>query len=316
MLNEPKHCACGAEVKRSVDPKSKVVSHYCDNPECTEQLKAKLEYVAGRSVLEIDDLGPEVIDFLVRGGYVLSLADLVEFSNDVTDAINEKGLEAVTKGLVAKGFGSAQIIKVTSSTVKAKTREWDCWLAALDIPNIGKMLAKTLAISCRLQTEDLPNLRKILLDAVQGQKIEGFGDGRIGEVTDYLTRCADYFDDQTQRLFDAGVRPTPLIQAEAEGDQPLTGYTICITGEFYKIGDREYISRHLSTLGVTVKSGVSKKLTHLLIGEAPGKTKLAKAKTLNITSLNEAWLMQVFKTAGIALKPQGHGFDFDEDDDF
>ena len=167
MLNEPKHCACGAEVKRSVDPKSKVVSHYCDNPECTEQLKAKLEYVAGRSVLEIDDLGPEVIDFLVRGGYVLSLADLVEFSNDVTDAINEKGLEAVTKGLVAKGFGSAQIIKVSSSTVKAKTRDWDCWLAALDIPNIGKMLAKTLAISCRLQAEDLPNLRKLLLCAIQ-----------------------------------------------------------------------------------------------------------------------------------------------------
>lgn len=311
MLMEPKNCACGAEVKRSTDPKSGVVSHYCDAPDCTEQLKAKLEYVAGRSVLEIDDLGPEVIESLVSGGYVLSLADLMEFSNDVAEAIELKGLEAVTKGLVSQGFSSAQIIKVATSAVKSKTRSWDCWLAALDIPNIGKVLAKALAIECRLQSEDLPMLRPTLLTALETKKIEGFGEGRIGEVQTYLTRCAEYFDDQTQRLYAAGVRPTPLIQSEQLADQPLAGYTLCISGEFGE--EREKISAKLTRLGAVMKTGVSKKLTHLLVGEGAGRSKLSKASDLNIPKLDKKWLIQTLENNGMKL--EATGFQFDEDDD-
>lgn len=313
-IPEPTVCACGGPIVKTTNPKSGVISHWCESETCTEQLKARLEYLANRTVLEIDELGPELIAQLVEDEYVLSLSDLFEFATDITKGVATKGAAAVSSKLTAMGYGASQLLKMAASIEKCKTRDWDKWIAALDIPNIGRSLGKVLAIQCRLQSEDMPNIRDILRDAIMTQKIEGIGEIRKEEAVAYLTNHGAWFCQETQRLYDLGVRPVALIQAaEPEGDQPLAGYVVCITGEFSE--EREKIAAKLSRLGATMKTGVSKKLTHLIVGEGAGRSKLTKAAELNLPKLDKAWLIETLEANGMKLE-KGGGMEFDDDDDF
>lgn len=297
-IPEPTVCACGADLKGYENLKSGVISFYCESEDCTEQLKARLEYLANRTVLEIDELGPELIEKLVKQDYVTRLSDLFAFANDVL-AENFETLPVSVK-------------KMAKSAHEAKTRDWDKWLAALDLPNIGRTLGKTLALQLRLQPEDLPSIRAILAKTLSEQKIEGIGDVRKAEVMDFFAKHGSWFDEEVRALYDAGVRPQALIQASTSSSQPLAGYAICITGEFSE--DREKISAKLAGLGASMKSGVSKKLTHLLTGEAPGRSKVSKATELNIPRLDKVWLEQTLEANGMKLEKVTMEFEDDFDD--
>ena len=310
-IPEPTQCICGAPLTSQTNPKSGVQSHWCESPTCTEQLKAKLCYIADRSVLEIDELGPELATFMVDEGYVTVLSDLILFSNGIVTKLAEKP-EAVSVKLAGLGFGAAQTIKMCKSLEGAKTRDWDRWLACLEIPGIGRTISKVLATQCRLQPEDLPDLRTILLKALTDEKIDGIGDIKKTDAVNYLTHFATFFDEEMQNLHDAGVRPTALMKPAVAGEQPLAGYVICITGEFTE--ERDPLSKKLASLGAVMKTGVSKKLTHLLTGEAPGRSKLAKAAELNIPRLNLVWLLDVLDKNGMKMDKEIGGMGAEWDD--
>ncbi len=298
-IPEPLQCVCGATLTKSTNPKSGVTTHWCESDECTEQLKARLEYIANRTVLEIDELGPELIEKLVSKQYVLSLSDLFAFANDVTNMNYTQ---------------SASVLKMTKSVHAAKTRDWDKWLAALDLPNIGRTLGKVLAMQLRLQSEDLPQIRTLLTTLLSEHKIEGIGEIRKTEVVEYFAKHGEHFDAEVKALYDAGVRPTPLIQAETSGGaQPLSGYVICITGEFDHLGERDYLSQCLTTLGASMKTGVSKKLNLLLVGMGAGRSKTSKAAELGIPTEGRDWLTKIFTDNNIATKSKMSTFDVEDD---
>jgi DNA ligase (NAD+) len=313
LIPEPTVCACGAPIISGINPKSGVLTHWCDNFECSEQLKAKLCYVADRSVLEIDELGPELSTKLVEEDFVTTFSDLMEFSNSIITGLEKSKSEAVSLKLTGLGFSAAQIIKMCKSLETVKTREWDRWLASLEIPGIGRVMSKGLATLCRLQPDDMPRLRDILTKALNGEKIDGIGDVKKTEVLSYFATHGQYFDEEVQALYDAGVRPKALIQAAVAGEQPLAGYVVCITGEFYSFGEREHLQKCLASIGATIKTGVSKKLTHLIAGAEAGRSKLAKAKELNIPLLREDWLRLAFTDNHLPLKPKG--FEAEDADD-
>jgi DNA ligase (NAD+) len=310
-IPEPLQCVCGATLTSQTNPKSGVQSHWCESPTCTEQLKAKLCYIADRSVLEIDELGPELATFMVDEGYVTVLSDLILFSNGIVTKLAEKP-EAVSLKLAGLGFGAAQTIKMCKSLEGSKTRDWDRWLASLEIPGIGRTISKVLVTQCRLQPDDVPNLRTILLRALKDEKFEGIGEIKKTEALHYLTNFSDFFDKEMQSLYDAGVRPTALMKPAVAGEQPLAGYIMCVTGEFDE--ERETLSKKLASLGATMKTGVSKKLTHLLVGQAPGRSKIAKATELNIPRLNLVWLLDVLEKNGMKMEKETGGMGAEWDD--
>jgi len=132
--------------------------------------------------------------------------------------------------------------------------------------------------------------------------IENLGPHKKEQLGKHSTDA--YFADVVARLHNAGVHPTPLTQAVegAEGvDAPLKGIVFCITGEFYEVGSREHITKNMVALGATAKTGVSKKLTHLLVGTEPGSSKMRKAGELNLPQLDEDWLTKTFKENGISV---------------
>lgn len=306
---------CGAPLVTLENPKSGVQTLWCQNPGCTARLQARLEYVSSRAVLEIEDLGPELIRQLLKGGFVGSFTDLFAFCADIEQGLAQGSQEQVAQGIAASGLGAAQVLGVTQAIQRCKTYEWDRWLMAIDLPGIGKVMARTLAIQARLEPDSLPHLRETLTKLLAEQKVEGIGEIRKADILEYF-QANPQFDQEMQELYDMGVRPVSLVKAQpvTQGSEeaPLAGHVICISGEFESYGEREYLQECLASLGATIKTGVSKKLTLLLTGAAPGPAKIAKARDLGIPTEGKAWLEQVFTKHHLTPKPKS-GMVFDDD---
>ena len=309
-IEAPISCpSCGCSITEESDPKSGILSHSCYNDTCPGRLAAYLGYVAGRDMLEIDELGPETITKLIEDGYILSLADLFDFSNRTLKGIEEKGEDVILGRLNRMGYSGTLLIKMCKSLEKVKTRDWDRWLAALGIPGIAKSLSKMLATHFRLGEKDMDILPSILSKG-DYSLIEGIGGKKEMEIRKALPRITD----TCKALYEYGIRPKSLLAPQADPSKilPLSGYVMCITGEFKS--EREILSRMLTSLGAQMKTGVSKKLTHLLVGEAAGQSKLAKAKELNIPKLHEDWLEKTLMANGMAMEKTEGKFETEWDD--
>ena len=82
------------------------------------------------------------------------------------------------------------------------------------------------------------------------------------------------------------------------GDSTLEGKKIVLTGEPGFIA-REEAERKLAALGAKVTGSVSGKTDVLIVGSAPGKTKLAKADTLGIPKLDAAGLKRLLEGSSL-----------------
>ncbi len=126
----PTHCPnCGAPVVR--DPHE--VDFRCSNPPslCTEQLKGRLRYYAHRDAVDIDGLGEKLIEQLVAGGLVRSLADLYRLDVPTLADLERMGKKSA-ENLVAAIEGS-------------KLRTLDRFLTGLAIRHVGTRMAEILA---------------------------------------------------------------------------------------------------------------------------------------------------------------------------
>ena len=310
LLSPPVNCpSCAGPIVAEADAKSGILTHSCYNDSCPGRLAAYLEYVAGRDMLEIDELGPETILKLVSDGYVTSLPDLFDFANRTLKGIEEKGEEAVLARLSRMGFSGVLLIKTCHSLEKVKSRDWDKWLAAIGIPGIAKSLSKLLATHFSLSEKDMDILPSILSKG-DYSLIEGIGEKKEAEIRKALPRITE----TCQALYSYGIRPKSILAPQADPSKllPLSGYVMCITGEFGS--EREVLSKMLISLGAQMKTGVSKKLTHLLVGEGAGQSKLAKAADLNIPKLSSDWLTKTLIANGMVLDQTENKFETEWDD--
>lgn len=298
-ITAPTQCPeCSSLIVEFTEEKSGITTHWCENIECPGRIADMLTFAAGRTLLEIEGLGPEMATALAKGGYVVTLADLFEFCAEARKALDRVGPERFGEGMRKKGLQGAATIKMIETVERAKSATWDRWIAALGIPMIGHTLGKVLAKELELGSEAMILLPGLLMTAITKQ-IDGIGVHKNKEIETYAT--SERFVHLCTRLHQVGVRPTPLEKLKVVEGAPLEGMAFCITGEFYEIGSREYISRELVKLGAVSKSGVSKKVTHLLVGTEPGRTKLTKADELKIPQKDETWLAETLAKHGIKV---------------
>ncbi len=80
-------------------------------------------------------------------------------------------------------------------------------------------------------------------------------------------------------------------QKKVEG--PLAGQTFLLTGRLTSM-TRPAAEEAIRKLGGTIASGVSKNLSHLIVGEDAG-SKLAKAQKAGVPIHDEQWLLDLLK---------------------
>ena len=277
----PETCpVCGAPVVRDEDG-----AHIrCTGAECPAQLLRNLTHFASRDAMDIEGLGPAVVESLVNAGLVKTPADLYRLE------------EAQIAGLDRMGKKSAQ--NLLSALEKSKGNDLSKLLYAFGIRQVGQKAAKVL--SARFGTLDR-------LAEASVEELTAIDD--IGEIT--ARNLSEWFaSPQSQHLIqqlkEVGV--SMVSTAKPVGDL-LAGLTFVLTGELSACSRKE-AGEKLEALGAKVSGSVSKKTSCVVAGEAAG-SKLRKAQELGVPVLDEGqFLTLVGEKAGdreellAALRPR------------
>jgi len=236
----------------------------CLNTSCPAQLKERLSFFASRRAMDIEGLGPALIDQLVDQGLVKSLTDLYKLKVEQLQELERMGPKSAQN--LVEGIGSSK--KQGLSRV----------LTALGIRHVGERNARLLAEEFgdiqALMAASEERLAQIPgLGPIAAKSIHGFFKGEAGIA---IIRELDQY----------GVDLTQPKSAESNvGGSQFEGKTFVITGTMSRFSRTE-LEELVRRLGGKTSSSISHKTDYVLAGANPG-TKLDKAKVLNIPILNE-----------------------------
>ena len=255
---------CGAPVARDADG----AAIRCTGAECPAQLLRNLTHFAGRNAMDIDGLGPAVLQQLVEAGLVANAADLYDLS--VQDMAR----------LERMGEKSAQ----NAVNAIAKSKENDLWrlIYALGIRQVGEKAAKVIAAHFG-SYDDFASASMEELVAIDD----------IGEVTAEYIRAwvnSPQSQDLMARLKAAGVN---MVSKEERLDNRFAGMTFVLTGALERF-TRDEAGEMIEKRGGKSSGSVSKKTTYVVAGENAG-SKLRKAQELHIPVLTEEEFLDLLR---------------------
>lgn len=247
---------CGAPVER--DPDGAAIR--CTGAECPAQLLRNLIHFASRDAMDIDGVGPAVLQQLIEAKLVSNPADLYDLRAEQL------------AGLERMGKKSAQ----NAVNAIARSKENDLWrlIFALGIRQVGAKAAKVLAT----HFGSMDALRR-----ATAEELTGIDD--VGAITaDYIIRWmqSSQAADLLERLKNAGVN---MACKQEMVDRRFAGMTFVLTGTLTRF-TREEAGEMIEQRGGKSASSVSKKTTYVVAGENAG-SKLKKAQELQIPVLNE-----------------------------
>ncbi len=265
-FNMPSHCpSCGEMV--SYDP-DEAAAVRCTNPSCPAQLSRSIEHFASKAAMNIDGLGPQIIDLLIDNNLISSAADLYTLS-----AEDVKELERM-------GEKSAQ--NLVNAINDSKSRGLERLLCALGIPNVGEVAAAALAAKFRTLDNTIAASREELL------AIPDFGEVTADCVLTYFSRQKNL--ELCERLKASGVLCDAVKEASSD---KLAGLTFVLTGTLPTLS-RDEASELIKAAGGKVSGSVSKKTSFVVAGDAAG-SKLTKARELGVKVIDEEELLAMME---------------------
>jgi DNA ligase (NAD+) len=243
----------------------------CGNPSCPAQLKERLRFFAHRGAMDIEGLGPALIDQLVDHGLVKTLPDLYHLTLDQIcelERMGEKSAQNLLEGIAA-----------------SKSRGLSRLLTGLAIRHIGERNARLLADEFGTIDELLEATPERL------QQVEGIGDVVAESIHQFFQSASG--QKTIAALREAGVQMTEQRKPKAvqEGASLLAGKTVVVTGTLVHF-KRDEIERLIHDLGGKPAGSVSKKTDLVVAGEKAG-SKLDKARELGIQAVSEEEFLEM-----------------------
>jgi DNA ligase (NAD+) len=257
----PERCpVCKGEVHRTEGE----VAYRCVNAACPARLKESLLHFAGRRAMNIDGLGEKIVDQLVDKGMVRDVADLYKLSH------------AQLAGLDRMADKSAQ--NLIDEIEKSKKVDLARLIFALGIRFVGERTGQLLANHfgsldklAEATDEELLQVEEVgprVSEAIR----EFFGEKRNREVIEKLRKAGLQFEQKKIR----------------QPGGALAGKQFVLTGTLPTLS-REEATRLIENAGGRVTGSVSRKTDYVVVGADAG-SKLEKAKSLGIQTLDEAAL--------------------------
>ena len=253
----PETCpVCGAPAHR--DPDGAALR--CTGAECPAQLLRNITHFASRDAMDIEGLGPAVVQQLVDGGLIRNAADLYALHAEDVAKLDRMGVKS-----------AENLIRAIE---KSKANDLSKLIYGLGIRQVGEKAAKVL--SSHFKTFDA-------LAAASLEELTEIDD--VGEITaqcivDYLAHPQS--QDLLRRLREAGVN---MESSQQMVDNRFAGMTFVLTGTLTQF-DRKAAQVLIEERGGKAAGSVSKRTTYVVAGEAAG-SKLKKAQELEIPILTE-----------------------------
>ncbi len=261
----PERCpSCGERVVRLEGE----AATRCVNPACPAQLLRTLIHFASRDAMDIDGLGPALLEQLVNAGLVASPADLYQLTAEQIAGLERMGQKS-GENLVA-------------ALEKSKENDLYRLVFALGIPHIG---AKAAQLLCNA----FPSMSRIREGtAEEFAAIDGFGEIMAREVEAFFRK--ESVTALVERLAGLGLNMTARVQ---ERGTALAGSTFVLTGTLPTLSRKE-ATELIEKNGGKVSGSVSKKTSYVVAGEEAG-SKLDKANALGVAVLTEQELLEMIQ---------------------
>ena len=259
----PTHCpVCESELVHLDEE----VALRCINPMCPAQIKEGLSHFVSRQAMNIDGLGPRVLEQLYDKGLVKDVADLYKLTEEqllTLDKVKEKSAQKLLKAIEASKENSLEKL-----------------LFGLGIRHVGAKAAQILAEHFK----EMTYLKDAKVEDIQ--KIDSLGTIIANSVVTYFENeevhlLLDELAEQGLNLRYTGVTAEDL----SEVDSPFKDKVVVLTGTLtqYK---RTEAKQKIEALGGKVTGSVSKKTDIVVAGEEAG-SKLEKALDLGVAVWDE-----------------------------
>lgn len=265
---KPTHCpVCGSELVHLEEE----VALRCINPKCSAQMKEGLSHFVSRQAMNIDGLGPKVIEQMYEKELVKDVADLYYLTQEqllTLDKVKEKSANNLLKAIEASKANSAERL-----------------LFGLGIRHVGAKAAKILLE----HYETIENLSQAKAEEILN--LHTMGETIANSLTTYFAN--DEVHELLAELKAVGVnlRYLGVTQAQlASVESPFKDKTIVLTGKLTTY-TREEAKAKIESLGGKVTGSVSKK-TDLVIAGADAGSKLTKAQSLGIEVWSEEQMVE------------------------
>jgi len=235
---------------------------------CAAQRKQAILHYAQRRALDIEGLGDKLVDQLVDGGMVNTLADLYHLELDTLAGMDRMAVK------------SAQ--NLLDALQQSKETALPRFLFGLGIRHVGEATAKELARHFGQLDAIMAASEEALLQVPD-----------IGPIVAHSIRtffAQPHNREVVQALRDAGVHWAEG-EALAPTEMPLSGLTVVLTGTLSGMG-RDEAKDRLELLGAKVAGSVSKKTSYVVAGADAG-SKLEKAQALGVAVLDESGLLRL-----------------------
>lgn len=256
--------SCGASLLQEEEEADK----RCVNPACPAQRLRNLIHFTSKDAMDIDGLGPAVLELLVREGLVSHADDLYDLTREQLSALERLGEKSADNLLAAL----------------EASKENDLYrvLFGLGIRHIGQKAAKQLAthfgsMEAVMQADE---------EAITA--IDGFGAVMARSVVAFFSLEPSRL--LVERLAAAGVN---MQAAQTQVDDRFAGLTFVLTGTLPTL-KRSEAQALIEQYGGTASGSVSKKTAYVVAGEEAG-SKLTKAQQLGVPILTEAEFLKMLE---------------------
>lgn len=240
----------------------------CTNSACPAQLSRGIEHFASKDAMDIDGLGPQIVEALIRAGLIRDAADLYTLRAEDVATMERMG-ERSAQNLI-------------TAIDRSRAAGLERLLFALGIRNVGIVAATALAARYRELTACMNATTEELCD------IPDFGAITAASVVNYFSHPQNR--DLCERLMQAGLLTAAV--AAPVGDR-LAGKTFVLTGTLPTM-TRDEASAKIKAQGGKVSGSVSGKTDYVVAGEAAG-SKLTKAQQLGVTVIDEKALIDMLQ---------------------
>ncbi len=265
VFEMPEKCpVCGAAVFRE-DGEAAV---RCTGVECGAQLARNIIHFASRDAMDIEGMGPAMVEKLLENKIIASISDIYDIKADELQSLDKIGEKSASN--------------LISAIEKSKSNELSRLIFALGIRHVGARNATILAL--RFKTLDA------LMEADEDTL------SSVDEIGNIIAKSIiNYFAQEQNRAIIEQLRKNGLNFScnEKVSEGIFTGKTFVLTGTLPTM-NRNEASKLITENGGKVSSSVSKKTDYVLAGEDAG-SKLDKANALGITIISEADLFNMIK---------------------
>ena len=263
----PKLCpSCGHPVIR--DEAGDGVAIKCHSPTCPAQLSRSITHFASKGAMDIEGLGPQVVELLLSSGVIKGIADLYTIKPEDVSSLERMGEKSANN--------------LVNSIESSKSRGLEKLLYALGVRQVGEVAAEEIARKMRT----IENLFAATYD-------DFIAIADIGDIT--ARELLDFFSQEGTKNMILTLKSLG-VDTNAKSEERIdkfAGLTFVLTGTLPTM-TRDEASAIIKKMGGKVSGSVSKKTSYVVAGEEAG-SKLAKAKEIGVSVIDEAELLEMCK---------------------